>query len=322
MSLPQPLVSVIIPTFNRMAYLPTAIESVVDQTYEAWELILVDDGSTDGTREYASRLEDPRVKTVWLEHTGNPSVVRNIGICQARGKYVAFLDSDDVWHATKLALQVAAMAADPACRWSYTNFATIDAEGREIDRPAGGPWVPYSGWILEDLLSYRAAVVTPTVIVETALFHAIGGFDERWLFTADYDLWLRLASRAPIRVVDAVLASARHHGGRRTKGRIDVHEWKVAIFGALHASTDDRKVRRACRRRSAEHLLKLARHHSANGRHWTAFRTLGRAWRFEPLESRWWTGLATACARVMLPAAVLALYRKAKRRATRPEPTR
>src|SRR6266487_2699709 len=102
----DPLVSVIIPTFNREAYLREAIESVFAQTYSNWELIVADDGSTDGTRAYLASVTDRRTHVIELEHCGTPARLRNTALARAQGTYVAFLDSDDLWAPEKLELQI------------------------------------------------------------------------------------------------------------------------------------------------------------------------------------------------------------------------
>src|ERR1700732_1465702 len=103
-----PVVSIILPTFNRLKYLRPAIDSVFAQTLADWELLIADDGSDEETRAYLEHLGGlPRVKLIWLAHSGNPSAVRNAALREARGDYIAFLDSDDVWLPSKLERQVA-----------------------------------------------------------------------------------------------------------------------------------------------------------------------------------------------------------------------
>jgi len=114
----MPGVSIILPTFNRTRFLTAAVESVMAQTYADWEMIIADDGSGEQTRDYLRALRDPRIRVLWLEHCGNPARVRNAGIEAAGGRYLAFLDSDDLWAPTKLQRQLAAMGLRPSSRWS------------------------------------------------------------------------------------------------------------------------------------------------------------------------------------------------------------
>src|SRR5262245_1051561 len=93
----HPLISVVLPTYDRESYLREAVNSVVAQTYDDWEMVIVDDGSTDGTRAYLETLTDPRIRVVLREHCGNPALLRNLGVRISRAAYIAFLDSDDTW---------------------------------------------------------------------------------------------------------------------------------------------------------------------------------------------------------------------------------
>src|SRR5580698_5420059 len=117
----QPVVSIILPTFERLQYLRATVASVYRQTVQDWELIVADDGSETETRAYLRTLEaDSRVKLLWLEHTGIPAIVRNAALHAARGEYVAFLDSDDLWTPEKLSQQLALLRSRPGCGWCYT----------------------------------------------------------------------------------------------------------------------------------------------------------------------------------------------------------
>jgi glycosyltransferase involved in cell wall biosynthesis len=115
---PSPSISVILPTFNRMEFLRAAVESVLRQTDPDWELIIADDGSGEETKAYLRSLDDPRVRVLFLAHSGRPSVARNVAIRVARGTYLAFMDSDDIWAPTKLEAQLRAMRTTPSRRWS------------------------------------------------------------------------------------------------------------------------------------------------------------------------------------------------------------
>src|SRR5262245_55647877 len=102
-SAPSPVVSIVLPAFNRLVYLRAAVASVFKQSFTDWELIIGDDGSDEDTRAYLGTLDQPpRVKVLWLAHTGNPAVVRNAALLEAKGEFVAFIDSDDEWLPDKL----------------------------------------------------------------------------------------------------------------------------------------------------------------------------------------------------------------------------
>lgn len=184
------LVSVVIPMYNAERTILRAIESVQAQTYAAWELILIDDGSKDGTlplvREYIARHSLPAT-VVGRENRG-VSCTRNEGIRLAKGTYVAFLDADDMWMPQKLERQMACLR---------------DTGGRFVsclksDPAASVP--PVTVVTLRQML-FRNAVFTSGVLAEKALLEEAGEFDETMGYAEDYNLWLRIASMEPIRVL-------------------------------------------------------------------------------------------------------------------------
>ena len=205
------IVSVVLPTFNRLRFLRPAVESLYAQTLTDWELIVADDGSDPETKQYLQSLANhPRVTVVWLPHSGRPSIVRNAALRRAGGEYVAFLDSDDLWAPTKLARQIETLRTRVNCRWSYTGFLRVDASGIPLPEEARRPWwVPYEGDIFEQVATGRAAIRTPSVLATRELIAQAGGFDEAMLSAEDYDLWLRLALYSEVAIVDEPLVHVR-----------------------------------------------------------------------------------------------------------------
>ena len=134
-NLKQPLVSIITPTFNSEKYIKETVESVLRQTYQNWELLIVDDISTDNTvkiaKEYADK--DSRIKIYILDSKGGASIARNKGIRESKGKFVAFLDSDDIWKKDKLKKQVQFMIANNIA-FSYHNYELIDSNSKKIKK--------------------------------------------------------------------------------------------------------------------------------------------------------------------------------------------
>ena len=201
----QPLVSVIIPTYNRAALLREAVDSVLAQSYAPLELIVVDDGSTDAT---AASLRSVRgLRLVRQDHTGMPGQARNAGACVARGKYLAFLDSDDLWLPHKLAVQVAAaQAAGDAV--NHTRERWLRA-GRIVSQR--GQRHRRSGDLFAD--SLRKCIIGPsTVLLRREVFERAGGFREDLQIAEDYELWLRLTARHPVGYVgrESVIKRAGH----------------------------------------------------------------------------------------------------------------
>src|SRR6185503_18864604 len=155
-----PTVSIILPTFNRTRWLEPAIDSVLGQTFADWELIIADDGSSEETQNYLRGIETQRIRILWLSHGGNPSRARNAALDVASGKYVAFIDSDDVWSPHKLDRQLAAMQASRS-RWSYTACDRIDADGRLLAAELQPATPLRNGWIFEQLLALEVSVAMP-----------------------------------------------------------------------------------------------------------------------------------------------------------------
>ncbi len=260
MSLESPLVSVIVPTFNRLHYLQEAVESVRNQSYRRWELIVVDDGSADDTVAFVRSLRDPRVTIVTLAHRGVVAHVRNTGITRAKGEYVAFLDSDDLWMEDKLHEQVHATTAS-GCRWSYTRLGMVDERGRSIPIPSGPEWHPHSGWILPALITTETTVGISTTLVQRRLLNEVGRFDEdpRINFREDYDLILRLAGKARVHAVDRQLAVVRQHAGRATGFLANPFRATARVYDKFLARPQDAHLRhlaKVCRR---YHRLRAAR---------------------------------------------------------------
>jgi glycosyltransferase involved in cell wall biosynthesis len=198
----HPLVSVIIPTFNRAWILLEAIESVLSQTFENYELIVVDDGSTDNTRLLLKACKDIRV--VSQENKG-VSAARNRGIEAATGDYLAFLDSDDLWLPEKLDLQMAFFKTHPKAMICQTQETWI-RNGKRINpkkrhRKASGMFFDRS---------LALCLVSPSaVIIKKELLEDVGQFDEDLPACEDYDLWLRIGARYPMFLVDEALVIKR-----------------------------------------------------------------------------------------------------------------
>jgi glycosyltransferase involved in cell wall biosynthesis len=303
-----PLVSIIIPTCNRDAQLRDAVESVFAQTYPHWELLVIDDGSTDGTKAYLDTLTDTRVRPLLHQHCGNPALLRNVAARAARGSYLAFLDSDDVWLPEKLALQVADFLAHPECRWSYTAYVHMDEQGRGAQWRNGRPWVPYRGWILEDLITVQPIIAMPTVMVEPRLFAAVGGFDESVRGCEDYDLSLRLAAASAVTVVPTALAKKRQHFEERPTGQLALMKQMNGVYTRLVARTTSPRVRRMGRRQRTQFNLRFVSRFRSTGRYREARRALGVSFPHSGWRPAWWAELLKTLVRPILPSGLLSLY--------------
>ena len=198
-----PRVSVVIPAYNNAAYTTETVESVLAQTYRDFELIVVDDGSTDHTREAMAAYAD-RIQYVYKEN-GGACRARNLGLGRARGKLVACLDCDDLWLPDHLERSVAALEARQDQAMVFGPSYLIDGEGRKIG-------VTNYKFDLDrayvDLL-HENFIVAPSVVMRRACLERVGPFDERIFIPADWDLWLRLARQYPIGYIDAPTAQYR-----------------------------------------------------------------------------------------------------------------
>lgn len=253
----EPIISVILPTWNRAVLLREAINSVRWQTFREWELLVIDDGSTDDTPAMLAALDEPRLRVIRLDHTGNPARVRNAGLAVASGAYIAFLDSDDLWEPDKLAVQLEGLRQS-GCRWSYTAFTRIDSVGCAISDAVIRRWLPLHGWILEHLLCIDAIVPTPTVVVERLLLKEVGEFDEVFVQCEEYELWFRLAIRSRVHVEERSLAQVRVHTGNHQSDREQVHASWARVYAKTAHSLPDSRLAALCRAQRAEHLEALA----------------------------------------------------------------
>jgi len=209
-------VSVIIPTFNRAHLVKDAIRSAVVQTVSPLEIVVIDDGSTDDTAQQladlASELPLPLVY-VRQENAGG-NVARNRGVKAAQGAYVAFLDSDDVWHPDKLEKQLAALDARPEAGAVYCGLREVEVEsGRVLSEPNRA--YP-AGDLVAKLLVSDVTAPTSTYVVRRSVMEAAGYFDESLEARQDWDMWIRVARQVPIAVVPEALVDFRHHAGPRT----------------------------------------------------------------------------------------------------------
>jgi glycosyltransferase involved in cell wall biosynthesis len=312
--MPTPKVSVILPTFNRLPYLRESIASVLAQTQKEWELIIADDGSADETRAFLRSIRDDRIKILWLEHQGNPAAVRNCALVEARGIYLAFLDSDDLWTPQKLEIQLNLMHSRRDRRWSYTKDSPIDAHGNLLSEAGIQTWLPYEGAIVEPLLKIDAIISTPTVVAERSLVNEVGGFDEEQHFGEDYDLWLRLAMRSEVSVSCESLTYTRSHPHNYSQDRIAAYQGWVRLYEKMAELVPESRLRSLCRRRRGENALALARLYQDAGNRLATAQTLLAGSTYSWPYGQWWGGALKIVAKSLLPARLRLSYRLSKRK--------
>lgn len=286
-----PVVTIILPTYDRFEFLPAAVKSVFDQTMGDWELIVADDGSGREVRDYLSALNDgSRVRTLLLPHSGNPSRARNAALAIARAPYVAFLDSDDVWEPHKLERQLAMMRAEEGCDWSYTGVTFIDDEGKPLAAERHRRWIEYRGQVFERILRDPASVRTPTVVISTTqLVRDVGGFDEAIDRGSgeDTDLWMRLALRSHACIVGESLARIRRHAGHRNRDVSLPYASREYSLRKLSESVTAAQRALLERERGLNSLL-WAVETAARGGRWRALAMVGKSLPFGWKFALWW----------------------------------
>ena len=193
----MPKVSIIIPTFNRLPMLKEAVDSVLAQDFEDFELIIVDDGSTDGTADKMIKYGG-RIKLLRHKENRGVSAARNSGIIHAKGKYIGFLDSDDLWVKGKLEFQVSFLDENPHYPLCYTDEIWI-RKGKRVNPML--KHTKYSGWIFEKCLPL-CTISPSSVMMRKTLFSRVGLFDEALPVCEDYDFWLRVSTRFPVFFID------------------------------------------------------------------------------------------------------------------------
>jgi len=206
------LVSVIIPCYNAARFLPLAIESVLAQTCRSFEILIIDDGSTDDTSRIAASYGD-QLRYFYQENQG-AAAARNLGILRARGEFIAFLDADDIWLPTKLDMQLQLFERDPSLGAIYTDCYSIDENGER------------TGMYLKRKLSnsrdraeeifIKDFIPNSSLIIRGSCFDIIGVHDETMLLSEDEDLKIRIADRFPIGYIEIPLAGWRQHGGNKS----------------------------------------------------------------------------------------------------------
>jgi glycosyltransferase involved in cell wall biosynthesis len=235
------MISVIIPAYNRAVMLADALRSVSTQTFRDYEVIVVDDGSTDDT-EHTVRAAGMPVRYLWQAHSG-VSAARNLGVAAARGEWIAFLDSDDRWLAEKLARQMAFVQSHDgvvACQteeiW-IRNGVRVNPRRRH-SKPSGDIFLP----------SLELCLVSPSaVLLRRATFERLGGFDEGLCACEDYDLWLRLAVDTPVHLVpEALTVRYAGHPDQLSRRYWGMDRFRVAALSRLLSSGVLDLERRAC----------------------------------------------------------------------------
>lgn len=204
----HPNVSIIIATFNREKLLHEAIQSVLSQTYDNFELIIIDDGSTDNTPSMITEFNDPRLHYQHFPNKGR-SCARNVGLRLAKGNYIAFLDSDDLYLPEKLAQQVSYLDTHPETGMIYTSAYCIDEKGNLLTHKYEATT---SGMIYKNIAFFVPVTITlPTVMLRREVLEKTGCFDEKMHRFEDTDLWRRISKITHIDALNQYTCKLRTH---------------------------------------------------------------------------------------------------------------
>ena len=203
-------VSIIVPTYNRAHFIAEAINSVLNQTFRDFEMIVVDNYSSDNTESVVKSYNDERIRYFKNRNNGLISINRNYGIKKSRGAYIAFLDDDDLWLPEKLAKQVDILDSNNELGLVYSDSYIIDRDGHEREQTYFYSRKPLGGNVFDELLQ-NSPIPLLTVMVRREVLDKVGEFNPRYKIAQDYDLWLRIVEYYPVDFMEQPLAKFRVH---------------------------------------------------------------------------------------------------------------
>ncbi len=206
------MVSILLTCFNHIRYLPAAFECILAQTYKDWEIIAIDDGSTDGTREWLSARSE-NITRIFNEKNLGTYASLNVALAKAKGEFIAVLNDDDLWEPEKLEKQVALMNAEPTVGLVHTDGWFIDGDGNQQEgTPLGFEFPRFeTGDVLLDLV-YQNKIIASAALVRRECFEQLGNFNELFFGSGDWEMWFRVAEKWKVGFVDQPLTFYRVHG--------------------------------------------------------------------------------------------------------------
>ncbi|RTE67155.1 glycosyltransferase [Amphritea opalescens] len=224
-----PLVSVIIPVYNGATYIAEAVESILNQTYDNFEIIIVDDASSDNSLRIVNNYESNKIKIITNDYNVGVAASRNRGIKAAKGKYVAFMDSDDVSAINRLLIQVCFLESHPEFGLVSSHFVTFEDELETGKRSMKK--LPVDSYYIAAALLFQSVICCPSAMMRVDILkeHNLF-FNESFKVCEDWDLWYRMSQVTKISNVDEVLLYYRKHGGSLTKKREEMYRYKIMLI--------------------------------------------------------------------------------------------
>jgi glycosyltransferase involved in cell wall biosynthesis len=275
----SPSVSVIIPTCNRAGLLPTAIRSVLNQTFSDFELIVVDDASDDSIDDVVKVFRDERVRWIRHDRRRGGAAARNTGIRNTGAEFVAFLDDDDEWHPDKLARQMSIMKnTDADVGAAYTGYEVVD---RDTGAVRSQMLPEHRGYLSSVLLEGNCVGPTSSILMRRKCFETVGMFDERLVSFQEYDLWIRLSKAYRFDYVLERLFKYHVHGTRISTN-------PEAIFKGLDLLLQKYGTTRIFKRTCSIRYLAIAVQFCEMGKSGRAREALRRAISLYPFDGRYY----------------------------------
>lgn len=245
-----PRISVCIPAYNHEKYIRQCIQSVLDQTFSDFEILVTDDGSSDGTVAIVKSFSDPRVRLFLLDQNQGPSVAANNNFREARGEFICPLASDDLFRPEKLERQLAFLIANPTIAVAFSYVRYVDDSGTEIADHFGYKWIevencPREVW-LQRFFTTGNGLSAPTAMIRKSVLEKVGLTDPRLLQTQDFDLWIRICLQHDVhvmqeRLIDYRIRDNQQNASATTSFKQAQVQWELAKIFKSYATIDDKE---------------------------------------------------------------------------------
>lgn len=276
----MPKVSVIVPAYNAMQFLPKTVDSVLKQTYQDFEIFIINDGSTDNIEEWVRTVEDKRVRLI-SQHNQGQSAARNEGIKNSSGQYIAFLDADDLWAPSKLEKQVQVLDSNPDTGLVYSWVSLID----ENDHPLDKTWtISEEGDVWLKLIEGNIIACGSVPMIRRSCVEVVGLFEKFPFACEDWDYWLRIASHYSFEVLKEVLVYYRDSPGSLSRYKGDALEKRLKAMEESYGAIIERAFKDVP---ESSQYLKHRSHALANLRiAWQALKMPDRRYKYADFYSK------------------------------------